>query len=335
MKKILRFILWVIIIFVLVVFCYFFIGKGKPAEKIEWGVTFSKRPFVDFEMDWKKSYLKILDELKVKKIRLIAYWNDIEYEEGKYDFSDLDFQIKEAEKRGAEIIVVVGRRVPRWPECFEPDWIKSAQGGLPLNEAEKQEKILAFITKIITRYKNNSSIKIWQVENEPFLRTFGECSKLDKNFFDLELALVRGLDPNKPIMITESGEFSTWIGAAKRTETIGTSVYRTVYGKLGYVTYPIPAVFYQRKSNLIRLLFGKKDIVAIEVQAEPWGYKPNQSMTIAEQDMSMSFERFNGILEYVKNAGFDKAYLWGVEWWLWRKEKFNDDRFWNRAKELF
>jgi len=328
MKKILKIIILVLVFVVLALFVFLYVGKPKPAEKVEWGVTFSKRATEGFGEDWKTVFLAILDDLKVKKLRLAAYWNEIEKEEGKYDFSELDWQINEVSKRQGKIILVVGRRLPRWPECFEPDWIKS------FSEQEKQDKILALISELVNHYKDNKTIEIWQVENEPFLRTFGECPPLDKKFFDREIALVRSIDSTRPVLVTESGEFSTWIGGAKRADIVGTSLYRKIHGKLGYVQYPIPPIFYQRKANLIKLLFNIKDIIAVEVQAEPWGDKPNQALSTEEQDITMSIERFNNVLEYTRQAGFDKAYLWGVEWWYWRKIN-GDDRFWNRAKELF
>ena len=330
MKKILKIIFLILIIVVLIFFIYFFIGKSKPAEKVEWGVTFSKRYAVDLGLDWQKTFLAILDDLGAKKIRIIAYWDETESEKGKYNFADLDWQINEVEKREGEIIFAVGRRMPHWPECFEPDWAKE------LSEKEKQERILVFISETVTRYKDRKSIKVWQVENEPFLRTFGKCPWPNIKFLDKEIALVRHLDNSRSIMITESGEFSTWIGGARRADIIGTSLYRKVWSKtLGYLKYPIPPVFYQRKANLIKFLFDLNEIIAIEVQAEPWGNRATQNMTVDEQDISMSFEQFNDVLEYTRKAGFDKAYLWGVEWWYWRKEKFGDDRFWERAKELF
>lgn len=329
MGKLIKTIIKLALIIILVILAYFFIGKARPAEKIDWGVTFSKRPVIDFGMDWKEVYSAILDDLKVKKLRLVVYWNEVEKEDGKYDFNELDWQVNEASKRGAEIILAVGRRVPRWPECFEPEWIDSYP------EEKKQEKILALISQTMNRYKDNKNIAIWQIENEPFLGTFGECPKLDKKFFDREIELARSIDSSRPIMITESGEFSMWTGGAKRGDIVGTSIYRIIYGKLGYVKYPIPPVFYYRKMNLIKKLFDLKDIIAVEVQAEPWGNKPNQSMTTEEQDKSMSFEQFNNNLEYVKQTGFNQAYLWGAEWWYWRKIKFNDIRFWDKAKELF
>lgn len=330
MKKFFKIILLILIIVILVLFIYFFIGKSKPAEKVEWGVTFSKRYSIDLGLDWQETFLAILDELEAKKIRIIAYWDEIEPEKGKYSFADLDWQIDEIEKREGEIIFAVGRRMPHWPECFEPGWIKE------LSEKEKQERILIFISETVDHYKHKKSIKIWQVENEPFLRTFGKCPWPNIKFLDKEIGLVRHLDNSRPIMLTESGEFNTWIGGARRADIVGTSLYRKVWSKtLGYVKYPIPPVFYQRKANLIKFLFDLNEIIAIEVQAEPWGNKATQNMTVEEQDISMSFEQFNDVLEYTRKAGFDKAYLWGVEWWYWRKEKFDDDRFWERAKELF
>jgi len=329
MKKLLKTILWVLLIFVVALFIYLFVGKVKPAEKIGWGVTFSKGYAADFEPDWKKMFLLILDDLGVKKIRLVAYWNEIEKTQGKYDFSELDWQVNEVSKRGGEIVLAIGRRLPRWPECFSPEWSKN------LPEDKNQELILSYIKETINRYKENKNIKVWQVENEPFLRTFGICPKLDKKFLDKEVALVRYLDPARPVMITESGEFSTWIGGAKRADIIGSSVYRTVYGKLGYVTYPIPPVFYYRKSNLIKLFFGQnKRIISTEIQLEPWGTKPVKQMIKEESDVSLSIEKFNKNVEYARKTGFDEMYLWGVEWWYWRKMN-GDDSYWNQARELF
>jgi len=327
MKKILKTILWLAMVVIIGLFIYLFTGTATPAKKVEWGVTFSKGAAIDYTADWQKMFLSILDDLKIKKIRLIAYWSEIEKAQGKFDFQDLDWQVNEASKRGAEIILAVGRRLPRWPECFSPEWSKT------LSEKDNQDAIINYIEETINRYKGNENIKIWQIENEPFLRTFGECPKLDKEFLEREIALVKYLDA-RPVMITESGEFSTWIGGARRADIVGTSVYRIIYGKLGYVTYPIPPVFYAKKANLIKLFFNIKDIIPIEVQAEPWGDKPVKQMTPEEQDISMSLEQFNKNIEYLKNTGFDEGYLWGVEWWYWRKAN-GDDRFWSRAKELF
>ena len=328
MKRFLKYLLIILLAIIIAGFCYFFVGKTKPAEKIDFGVTFSKIYSEQLGLDWKNNYLALLDDLGVKKIRLIAYWTEIEPVDGFFDFQDLDWQINEAQKRGVEIILAMGRRLPRWPECHIPEWAKK------ISEDEQQEKILALITEIIRRHKNIEVIKYWQIENEPFLGTFGECPKLDKNFLDREIALARLLD-NRKIIISESGEFSTWIGAARRTEVVGTTLYRKIYGKLGYVRYPIPPIFYFRKANLIKELFNVEKIIVTELQAEPWGPKQNWDLPVEEQFKSMNLEEFKKVIDYTKQTGFSEAYLWGAEWWYWMKEKNSDNKIWEEAKTLF
>lgn len=331
MKKVFKIIGLVLLVLIIIVFCYFFVGKAKPVEKIDFGVTFSKIYAQELGLDWKEAYLSILDDLRIKKIRLVAYWPEIEPGEGIFDFENLDWQVNEAEQKGAEIIMAVGRRLPRWPECHVPEWAQD------LSEKGQQEEILDIISEVVNRYKDREAIKFWQVENEPFLGTFGECPKLDKKFLDREIALVRELDPSRKIILTESGEFSTWIGAARRTDIMGTTLYRTVWAKYFrfYIRYPIPAIFYQRKTALIKKLFDVDKIIVVELQAEPWGPKPTQELSLEEQFKSMNQKELREIIDYTKRAGFSEAYLWGAEWWYWLKQVHEDDSMWEEAKKLF
>jgi len=52
MKKILKKIILIIVILIAISAGYLFIGKAKPAEKNEWGVSFSKRTAIDYGLDW-------------------------------------------------------------------------------------------------------------------------------------------------------------------------------------------------------------------------------------------------------------------------------------------
>jgi len=49
----------------------------------------------------------------------------------------------------------------------------------------------------------------------------------------------------------------------------------------------------------------------------------------------MDIEQFRKNIEFAKNTGIDTFYLWGAEWWYWLKEKQNDSRIWNEARNLF
>ena len=207
-------------------------GLVENADDIKWGIAFSKPFATEMGLDWREVYLATLDDLGVKRMRLPIYWQDVESEPGKYDFSDYDWMIEEAQKRDAQLILVIGRKLPRWPECHAPFWADK------LSEEEKQEKILAVMGKEIERYKNIPNLYLWQVDNEPFL-PFGECTTTNKDFLDQEVRKVRELDPNHKIMVTDSGELSIWVRAAKRADIFGTTMYRSIYkDPIGYFKYP-------------------------------------------------------------------------------------------------
>ncbi|MDD3190713.1 MAG: cellulase family glycosylhydrolase [Candidatus Pacebacteria bacterium] len=298
-------------------------------SKVTYGVTFSK-PFAEYlELDWKETYLALLDDLEVKKIRLPVYWTEIENKQGEYYFKDIDWQIEEAQKRGAEIIFVVGQKQPRWPECHIPSWVGT------LNKKEKEGEIRETLTTVMNRYKDNSTITAWQVENEPFL-PYGECPEITVELLDMEIATVRELDPSRPVIITDSGELSTWYDAASRADILGTTLYRIVWNDtIGYVHYPISSLFYRLKAAFIMYFTNVSKIIIVELQAEPWGPNNITNMSLEEQYQSMSAGQFRKNIEFVKDVEFSEAYLWGGEWWYWLKTVKGDDSLWEEARQIF
>jgi len=322
-KKILIIVVFLTIVISIIYFIYI-----PRKENVVYGVTFSK-PFAEhLGLDWKETYLAILDDAGARRIRIPSYWTEIEPEKNKYLFENLDWQVEEAEKRNTKIIIVLGQKQPRWPECHIPEWAEK------LSENERQEELLEIIEKVVERYKNKKNITAWQIENEPFL-PYGECPKLDEDFLDEEITLVRSLD-NRPIVISDSGELGTWYNAAKRADILGTTLYRIVWDKyLGYVHYPIASVSYRIKAAVIMYLTGVEKIIIVELQAEPWGPKMIIDTPLEEQYKSMDLEQFRENVEYVRKIEFSEAYLWGVEWWYWLKTEKNDDRIWEEAKKVF
>lgn len=329
MKKAFKILLKLLGICLVLVFSFLFIGWNKPVKNINWGVVFSQRHAQYMGLDWKENYLAILDDLKAKNLKLIAYWDLIEKEPGIYDFSDLDWQIKEAEKRGAKVLLVVGRRVPRWPECFIPQWALSPKD-------IHKEALLEYISAVVQRYKDSPAIWAWQVENEPFF-PFGKCPPPDKELLKKEIELVKSLDNhNRPVVVTESGEIPLWFKAAKFGDIVGHTLYRKVWiSELHtYFKYPFPPVYYGRKVWLVKTIF-KKPVICVELQAEPWGPVLLYDLPIEEQKKTMDLEKFRKVIEFAKNTGEDTFYLWGVEWWYWLKEKQNQPQIWNEAQKLF
>jgi len=215
--------LWIILIIVLLVFSFFFIGFPKENEDAVFGVNFSQKHTENFGLDWKETYLAILDDLKPKEIKIATHWDLIEPKEGEYSFGDLDWQVSAAKERGSKILLVVGMKTPRWPECHIPEWAKE------LNKEERREKVLSLVEKTVKKYKDNDIVWAFQVENEPFF-PFGECPEFDEELFKKEVDLVNSLT-EKPVIITESGEFPLWFKAAKYGDMVGVTMYRKVWFK--------------------------------------------------------------------------------------------------------
>src|SRR3989344_1515909 len=257
-------------------------------------------------------------------------WDDIGQEKNMLDFSDLDWQINEAQKRNVKIILAVGMKVPRWPECHIPKWAQT------LSQEEREKELKLYLTEVVKRYKNNKTIKIWQVENEPFLR-FGECPKREKNFIKNEISLMKSLDKSRPILITESGEIGWWPKAAKKGDIFGTTMYRRIYNKyFGQVNYHLPTEFFILKEKATRFLINdhNKKFIVIELSAEPWMAKQIYETLPEEQLKSFDLDFFKDTIQYAKATGFDEYYLWGAEWWYYMKVNGHSE-FWEEAKKLW
>jgi len=315
----------------LLLFGYFNLPGPAPSSDVSLGITFSARYATDLGVDWREAYLAMLDDLGVRRVRIPVYWDLVEQESGIYDFSEIDWMLDEAAKRGAETILAIGQREPRWPECHIPEWVRT-EG----NDAYREARLSDFIAEVVTRYRSRGEVSVWQVENEPFVTFFGECPPLSRDFFDKEIAYVKALDPTRPVLVTDSGEFSTWISAALRGDILGTTMYRKVFNPdHGYITYPIGPNYYRLKAALIRLITGRDRFIVAELQAEPWAAGWVGDASIEEQYLTMNPELLLEYVDYARRVGFSEAYLWGAEWWYWLKEAKGDSAVWEAARTIF
>jgi hypothetical protein len=329
-KKILKLILFFITIFI--VFSVYSIYAEKEPKKIEYGVSFNTPYARELGLDWEEVYMAIVNDLKVKHLRLAAHWPMIMPRENEWNFDELDKQIKIAEENNIDVILAVGRRLPRWPECHVPKWAEDKTW-------EEQKNILRkYIEKTVNRYKDSPAIKYWQVENEPFLTIYAkeECGDLDKKFLEKEVELVKKIDKKHEVLITDSGNLGTWYGAYGRADVFGTSVYVYLWNeKTGAIETILPPEMYILKKKFMQLLYGKKKSILVELSAEPW-----LDASVSDTDLDLQFERmdtdkFKKILQYAKRTKFEEQYLWGAEWWYWLKVKENKPEFWNMAKNLY
>lgn len=296
-------------------------------EKDYFGVTFSTKYCDDLGLDYKEVYEAILDDLEVKKIRIPVYWDEIELIEGSFDFSKYDYLFDEGEKRGVDFVVSLGHRVPRWPECHAPSWF------LEKNENDRELAILNLTKAVSDHFKNRESVEFWQVENEPFLSTFGVCPPLNEDLLKRQFDLLREIDDRK-IIITSSGELRFWNKEASIGDIFGSTLYRVVHNSwFGFVRYPLPTSFYKNKARLAKL--DRERLMVMELQLEPWVPDgPISKLSQKEIDKSMSIDQFKANFQYAINLDFKRVYTWGVEWWYFQKKFANPD-YWMIAKDIF
>jgi hypothetical protein len=310
---------------VVVVCATVLVDPSPPRLDMKLGVTFSPRFAAgSLGLDARATYVTMLEELGVRAVRLPLYWEEVEPAPGIFDFSEVDFYLAEAEARGVTLVVSLGYKQPRWPECYPPHWASELTGD------RLQRAILHLLQVELLHTAPTRGIEMWQVENEPFV-VFGKCQELvlTPAFIQKEIALIHRLD-HRGVLLTDSGEWSTLIPTVATTDVdIGLSVYRDMpMPSLGLTRYPLPAWSYSAKDWFARSVTGVLGhTIVSELQCEPWfedgalrdvPYEIQRSLFPPEQIIRSN-------VDYARRIGFPRAYLWGVEWWYWMAAQGNHE----------
>ncbi|MEK7625538.1 MAG: endo-1,4-beta-xylanase [Patescibacteria group bacterium] len=287
----------------------FFESARNPDMKL--GVSFDPEYAGSLSMDPAEVFRLLADDWQFRYFRLSLPWDKVESVRGTFDFTEMDYFLSEAQKRGARVMLAIGNKTPRWPECHHPGWVAS------LPPAEFRAALLNYLSVAVEHYKDNPAIEMWQVENEPFL-AFGNCTRLTNDELRGEVALVKKIDPVHPVLVADSGELTLWNVTARAGDLFGMTMYRVVWSKyFGYWSYDwLPPSFYRLKLWLAGRPLQSSYVV--ELQAEPWAQNGSlDKMSIEEQNKSMDLVRLRKNLDYAKRVGAPRVYLWGGEWWAW------------------
>jgi hypothetical protein len=292
-----------------------------------YGISFSIKQCRNFGMEWQPVLRALINDLGVRRFRLMSYWNELENIRGEYDFAVLDKQIAMIEKAGGEVTLCLGARQPRWPENHWADW------AWQLEKPERAEELLQFITVVVERYKSRKCIVSYQLENEALLQQFGERPEVDRDRLRQEFELVKRLDPSRPIIMTTS---TSWGIPVRKPvpDIVGFSYYQVLF-RDGKYTLSFHRPWVDRLRALsVRLLHRKPSFIH-ELQAEPWGPRNIWEMDLDEQFKSMSIDQLKENLRQAEAAGLYPIDLWGAEWWYWLKTKHRITKHWNTVKPFF
>ncbi len=324
-----KYIFWLVVLPLLVLLITGVVMEKKVpfVSEPEYIVTYSASHARYLGYDGLELMRQIINDYQPKQFRLQANWNEIEPEKGRFDFQELDALVALAKNSGATITLAIGRKLPRWPECHDPAWLAD------MRIDEIKDLHFKMLRTVIEHYRYEPAIIRWQLENEP-LFSYGTCLAPNKHRLVESIKLLQKLDPDRPILLTDSGELSFWWETAVLTEELGTTLYRVTWNPaFGYFSYPWPAYYYRWKAGLVSPWV--KKVVVSELQLEPWAPQGLKTLSLAEAQKSLSLQKFQKNIDLFRRTGFSEAFLWGVEWWYYARDNLGEPVYWQAGKNLF
>ena len=297
---------------------------ATPIDPKRFGVSFSIKQCRSFSIEPQKTLDWLIKDAGFRRFRLMSYWNEHEKQPGQYRFGELDWQIKKIKRAGGVITLCLGARQPRWPENHWPEW------AWKLSKAERTAALLAYIQKVVERYKDEPAIVSYQLENEALLESFGERPEVDRERLVKEFELVKKLDPKRPVVMTTSHHWGIPVHAPI-PDIVGFSYYHVVYDK-GYKSARHYAWLHRWRKRFIRLL-KRRPVFIHELQLEPWGPTAIWKMDKKEQDKSMGRHQIAQNLRLARKTKLYPIDLWGGEWWYWRLTKHDDSSAWQAVRD--
>jgi hypothetical protein len=309
-----------------------YVNKHKN-QPIVLGASFIPDYAASFGLDPNDTLKAMLSDLKLKQVRLVSYWSEIEQTPGQYDFSQLDSEFALANQYGAKVSLSIGLRQPRWPECHPPTWLDVQAS----NESSWKPQLFQFMKTVIDRYKTNPALQDYELENEYFMTVFGTCTDFSRQRLVDEFNLTKAADPAHPVIISRS---DNWVGipvGSPKPDEYAISIYKRVWDATfthRYFEYPLPAWFYSSLAGAEEILSGK-DMIIHELQAEPWTPKGLDIIqtSVSEQYKSMNPQRLKARIAYGEATGMHTIDLWGAEWWYYMKVKQHNPDIWNVVKQ--
>lgn len=268
--------------------------------------------------------LRELRSLNLDIVRLGVYWNEVEPENKKFDFSQTKKLLDFFERNDQDIVLTVGMKSPRWPEFYLPLWLKHKKP----NEVEFE--VLRFIKSSINKFKDYRCIKYWQVENEPLDPSGPEKLTIPYQLLEKEVQLIKSIDKRQIILNVWGNELTKrnlYKKSASLADILGADIYYRTPSLLG--KYKGPRDSDLKLSTLLSDL--GKPFWFSELQAEPW--EKGEIVAYSDNSPSLNAVLLKDNFEKAKQMNPDAILLWGFEYWLFKKTK-GDHRLWDAVNEL-
>ncbi len=325
------------------------------AKDTEVGITFSQVQCGYLNQDWHKVYTDMLND-GFTIVRLGAYWNRIEKEKDKYDFTELDWLVEQAKEKNVRLVLTVGMKAPRWPEYFIPAWVLKGShinySGDAAGNKYVRERTLKFIEMVVRHYEKEPAVRYWQVENEPMDHSGEKEWWIDENFLRDEVALVKRLDSKKRLIIINAATYPNKflnflvrlvapVDSVKNAVDMCDILGLNVYPNIGHEIDSSGVCFWTKPSERVRYIkrfvdfsiSNGKPVWVTELQAEPW--EPGKLVHLGQEKPKTCWPgNIEITFKELASLDIETILLWGGEYWYYRKETFNDGSWLDTAIEV-
>ncbi len=288
----------------------------------------------------------LLTGLNARYVRISVQWSEVEPREGEYDFALLDALLAEAERHDAKVLVTVGMKAQRHPEYYIPDWAlargRPAERASPSDDPYLHDRALAMVEAVVRHVAGSTAIDSWGAENEPFVESHRSSFwGLTPEWVTEVADTIRANDPLRRPVVAGHGQHlaidQDWRDAIAPADVLSASIYpfRNVT-ILGYdFVVPIleigplgPNYAHQGREARKR----GKEYWVTEIQAEPWIDTDPRFVGPGNPSPNLTESKFRRSVEYARKTGAQRVYLWGAEWWLFQRDHYGDDWWWELAK---
>jgi len=290
----------------------------------------------------------LLRELAPKHLRLSVEWDQVEPQEGRFDFRLVDALLAEAERNGTRVVLTVGIKAQRHPEFFIPQWLLDrapvANDTDPADNPLIRTKALAMIETVVAHTAASPAIDGWGADNEPYITSARATGwYLGREFAREGAAAIRRNDPRRrPVSINHGQHFvfdRRWQDALADGDVLAVSLYPfrndVFFGR--DVVLPIleigplaPNYAHQGR----RAHASGKQFWITEMQAEPWAEDDTRLHGPANPLPNLDLAKLRRNIDYARRSGADRVYLWGAEWWLFQRDRFGDAKWMDEARGI-
>ncbi len=290
---------------------------------------------------------ELLSGLGARYVRISVQWSQVEPEQGRYDFSLIDALLGAAQRRGARVLLTVGVKGQRHPEYYIPRWVLDAtnleEGQTVSDDPFLRSRALAMVDAVVRHAAGSPAVDSWAADNEPYIASprAGDWV-LGPDFVREEARIIRANDPaHRPVVINHAQHFvfdRRWREALAGADILGASIYPFRRYEIAGHEFVIPILEigplqtnYAAQARAAKA--AGRDFWITEMQAEPWANDLRLISPASPAD-DLTPGHFRENIDYARRTGASRVYLWGAEWWLYERDHFGDNTWWDLARSV-